>query len=181
MNIMLSLSAQWLPQSVRKRQLRKLLRLTAEAFGAAAPTLQGLSFDDSLKTFASFTRDQAEKALHSEQDLDSVTARLYHGAYQLGAQYRGWFRVRSLGDVLSAARVLYSFCKIDFRGTKDGQVTIARCFFSEYYSGAVCRVISSLDAGLLAGLSGGRQLTFRQRITEGADACTGLLSVGGPP
>lgn len=172
------LSARCLPPLVRKRQIGKLLRLTAEAFDAHAPSLQGLSVDESLKTFATFTRDEAEKALQSGKDLGPVTSTLYHRAFALGRQCRKWFWIRDIDGAMSAARVLYGICSIDFRGTKEGEVTVSRCFFSGYYSGAVCRVISSLDAGLLAGLSGGRQLSFSQRITEGSGACTGLLSEG---
>jgi hypothetical protein len=35
--------------------------------------------------------------------------------------------------------------------------------------------MSALDAGLFAGLTGGRTLTFTQRITEGAPACLANL------
>jgi hypothetical protein len=177
-NLPPSMSARWLPPLLRKRQIGKLLRLTAEAFDAEAPSLRGLSLDDSLKTFATFTRDEAGKALRTGRNLDPIASTLYHRAFELGRQCRKWLRIGDTEGVMSAARVLYGICNIDFQGTREGEVTVSRCFFSEYYSGAVCRVISSLDAGLLAGMSGGRQLTFSQRITEGAGACTGLLSEG---
>jgi hypothetical protein len=35
----------------------------------------------------------------------------------------------------------------------------------------VCALVSALDRGLLAGLTCGGELEFRQRITEGADSC----------
>ncbi len=164
---------------MKKRQVGKLLQLTSEAFEAAAPpSLQGLSFDESLRAFAIFTRDEAEKALRSGKDLSAIDDTLYHRALELGAQYRRWLGIRKIDDVMSAARVLYGFFGIDFLGTSSGKITIRRCFFSEYYSSAVCKCISAMDAGLLTGLSGGRRLMFSQRITEGAPACIGVLAEG---
>ncbi|MCC6396377.1 MAG: hypothetical protein IT282_05120 [Bacteroidetes bacterium] len=173
---LLRFAAPFVPPFVKKHQVKNLLRLTADAFGTSAPSVQGLSFDETLRSFASFTNDEAVRAIGTGEDMSDIQARLYHGAFALGSQCRKWFRIREGDDVMTAAQVLYAFCGIDFQGSKDGGFTINRCFFSEYYSGAVCRVISSLDAGLLAGLSGGRQLSFSARITEGAPACIGLLA-----
>ena len=69
----------------------------------------------------------------------------------------------------------YQVIGIDFAGTADGRVRIARCGFAAAYSPAVCRLIGALDAGLLAGLSGGDRLAFSQRITEGAPCCLARL------
>lgn len=180
MNQLLRLSATYVPTFLKKRQVRKLLHLAAEAFGPPPPAVHGLSFDELLKAFAAFTQQEAEKAIRRGKDLDAIHHALYDSAFKLGAQFRRLFGVKGIDEAMSAARVLYGFCGIDFRGTREGEVTIPRCFFAEYYSGDVCRVISSLDAGLLAGLSGGRELTFSRRITEGAPACVGLLAEGEP-
>ncbi len=178
MNPLLRLSAGYFPTFIKKRQVRKLLHLTAEAFHSTPPSIRGLSFDESLKAFAAFTQHEAEKAIRSGQNLGAIHRALYDRAFELGTQYGKWFRIAGIDEVMSAARVLYGFCGIDFQGTPEGEVTIRRCFFSGYYSSDVCRIISSLDAGLLAGLSGGRRLTFSRRITEGADSCTGHLTEG---
>ena len=79
---------------------------------------------------------------------------------------------------MALGRLVYAAIRIDFRGTELGDVTVNRCFFSSFYSAQVCQVISSLDAGLLAGLTGGAQLTFSERITEGADRCRACLAAG---
>ncbi len=176
MNPLLRLSGVYVPPFLKKRQVRKLLHLAAEAFGSPPPPIDGLSFDEALKVFATFTQREAGKAIRSGKNLDAIHHGLYDCAFKLGSQCRGLFRINGIDDAMSAARVLYGFCGIDFQGTKEGGVTIRRCFFAYYYSSDVCRVISSLDAGLLAGLSGGRRLTFSQRITEGAPACAGLLA-----
>jgi len=173
---LLRFAAPIIPPFMKKQQVKRLLRLTAESFGTSAPSLRGLSFDESMRVFATFTSEEAEKAIRTGRDMSIIHDRLYHGALALGSQCRRWFRISDGDDVMTAARVLYAFCGIDFQGSKDGGVTVSSCFFSGYYSGAVCRVISSLDAGLLAGLSGGRQLSFSARITEGAPACIGFLA-----
>ncbi len=180
MNPLLRISAAYFPAFLKKRQVRKLLQLTAEAFDSPPPPVRGMSFDESLKVFATFTQREAERAILSGKNLGAIHRVLYDRAFGLGAQYGRWFRITRIDDVMAAARVLYGFCGIDFHGTREGEVTIRRCFFSGYYSSDVCRVISSLDAGLLAGLSGGRQLTFSERITEGGKACIGQLAEGRP-
>jgi len=73
-------------------------------------------------------------------------------------------------------RALYRLLEIEFQGDEGG-VVISRCYFSPFYSGPICRVMSALDRGLFAGLSGGRQLVFTARITEGQAQCRAHLSV----
>ena len=76
---------------------------------------------------------------------------------------------------MAAARVVYGLLDIDLRGTPDGEITVRRCAFSDSYSPEVCRLVSALDTGLLAGLSGGDRLEFTQRITEGGPCCLARL------
>jgi len=76
---------------------------------------------------------------------------------------------------MAAARMVYGLVAIDLRGTRDGEITIRRCPFSDVYSAEVCRLVGALDSGLLAGLAGADRLEFTQRITEGAPACLARL------
>ena len=80
-------------------------------------------------------------------------------------------------EVMRAGRVLYRAIGIEFRGTEQGRIEIGECVFSKHYSPVTCRVISSLDAGIMAGLSDGKSLSFSQRITEGFDSCKAQMSV----
>jgi hypothetical protein len=64
---------------------------------------------------------------------------------------------------------------IDFQGDEKGEVLISHCSLSRYYSPDTCRVMSAMDRGLLAGLSGGKQLVFSARITEGQACCRAYL------
>ena len=180
MSLLLRIPARYVPPFVKKKAVKTLLTLTAEAFGSPAPPLRGLSCDDSLRAFAVFTRDETQRALRSGKDLTAIKSTLFDQACMLGARCRRWFRIRSIDDALLAARMLYSFCRIDFRGSHNGEIAVCACFFSAYYSGDICRVIASLDAGLLAGLTGGRRLSFNSRMTEGATTCSGFLVAGEP-
>ena len=71
---------------------------------------------------------------------------------------------------------------IDLRTDQQGNVVVDRCAFASWYSPGVCRLMSSLDAGLIAGLTHGGRLTFSERITEGRPRCLAAISwQGGPP
>jgi len=57
-------------------------------------------------------------------------------------------------------------------------VTVKRCYFSQFYSGSVCDLISALDDGVFSGLSGGGRLVFSERLTEGNACCRAKLRLG---
>lgn len=199
MNLLILASNIYTPAPLKRQKLEELFACTAEAFGCEMPRVQGLPYDELLRSYARFTAAQANQALsrsgcHAERvfhsrsiaandqrsisfwespnsDLAEIQRRLYDGAYQMGQALRRAFRVTNTSDALAAARVLYRAIGIDLRATPAGEVTVYRCFFSDYYSSPVCRVIASLDEGLFAGLSGGGQLAFTQRITEGCESC----------
>jgi shikimate kinase len=109
--------------------------------------------------------------MSTEGDLLTIQDLLYQGAYEFGHKFRKQFRVTTARDVMEASRFLYKILKIDFKGSEKGAITISQCFFSQHYSPSTCRVISSLDAGLIAGLSGNGGLSFSERITEGSASC----------
>jgi hypothetical protein len=104
-------------------------------------------------------------------DLAEIRGRLYDGAYRMGQDLRRTFRVANIPDALAAARVLYRALGIDLQAAGGGEIVIRRCYFSQYYSSAVCQVIASLDEGLFAGLSNGGELAFYRRITAGYECC----------
>lgn len=171
MNLLVAALGVHTPEFLRRRALAELVAVTAAAFGCPAPPLDGVTGDERLRRYARFTHDQAEEAIARGRDLEVIHDRLYAGAFRLGAAARQRLRITTLADVMAAARLLYRGLGIDWRGTPAGEVTIPRCFFSDFYSSDVCRVISALDDGFLAGLAGGGQLVFSQRITEGHDRC----------
>lgn len=123
----------------------------------------------------SLDRELAEQALQDEQRSPEVRARLYRNACLLGEQARRQLRVRNLHEVMAAGQVLYRVLGIEFCPTADGALEIPRCFFSRYYTSGVCRLISALDEGVVAGLSQGARLVFEQRLTEGCSCCKARL------
>lgn len=175
MNLLVKLLELHTPGAVKERALRALFAGTAAAFGCASPPREGRTYDEHLAAYARFTAEQAERALRSGEDLDGLHDRLYQHAHDLGRRLRRALRITDGRDVIALERTLYRAIGIDFRGTAGGDVTISRCFFSAYYTSGVCRIVSALDDGLFAGLSGGGRLVFTQRITEGYDCCKARL------
>lgn len=171
MNRFLKLLAYHLPSFVKKKKLDELFFLAADAFQADIPEIQGLSYSETLERFAAFTRDKAEKALDSGIDLNALKGRLYANALELGENLRKKYRIKTVSDIMAMSRILYRILGIDFHGNNQGDVVIRRCYFSGYYSPQICEVISSLDEGVAAGLSGGGKFLFDYRITEGEACC----------
>jgi hypothetical protein len=174
LNLLLSVGRFYLPSAVKKKKLRELFNTTAEAFQAKAPGLEGLTFDQRLHQYALFTRDQVTESLRRGDQLE-IKRLLYQGAYALAQGLKKSFHVVDAEDAMKLAKIVYRILKIEFASNCNGEVRIRKCFFSSYYSGEVCRVISSLDEGLLEGLSGGT-FCFSQRITEGNEYCLAHLS-----
>ncbi len=177
MHLLLSLAGIYIPEFAKKKKLGRLFAETADAFGTDMPSLGRLTFEECLKQYALFTKENAEEAIRKRTEIE-VKHKLYQNAYHLGQGLREEFGVRSIKDAMRLARLVYRIVAIDFRSSTQGEVVISRCFFSSFYSPAVCGVISSLDAGLLQGISGGGRLSFQQRLTEGGECCRARLSFG---
>jgi hypothetical protein len=174
MGLLIAFAKAYVPQFIRKRKLEMLFSATADAFQVTAPSVRELSYTDSLKIYAQFTREQAEKAIHQGAEL-KVQPRLFRNAYRIGQQFKRDFNINTADEALQMGTVIYKMLKIEFQGEPRGYIVIKHCFFSAYYSDNICRLISSLDEGSLTGLSGGGQLSFTQRITEGHECCRAYL------
>ena len=108
----------------------------------------------------------------------AAEARLRENGRAFGRRIRKLLRVETGAEAMAAARILYRAVGIDFAGEPGGDIAIRRCYFADRYSREVCRLVSALDEGVLAGLHGGGRLEFRARITEGAPACLAIFSGG---
>jgi predicted RNA-binding Zn-ribbon protein involved in translation (DUF1610 family) len=175
MNLRVSLLNIFLPYKLKEETMLALFETTAGAFQMAPPVLDGLRFHDILRTYATFTRAAAMRQIGKKEDVSHVKKRLYDGAFQLGEKIRSELRIHSRRDALKAARLLYRAIGIDFYCSKSGEVIIQRCYFSNFYPCEVCWIISSLDEGIVAGLTDGGRLWFVSRITEGNDSCVGEI------
>ncbi len=171
MNLRLRLARLYLPSGPRKRKLEELLQLTARAFDAAPPSVDGLSLEGMRRRYAEFSQEMAERAFVRPEGLTTIRQRLFNDSLHLGREIARELGVSTLQEAMTAARILYRGLEIDFRGDCQGDIVIRRCSFSPHYSPEVCRLMSALDAGILSGLAGGGELEFAQRLTEGADCC----------
>jgi hypothetical protein len=175
MKFVLAVLDVYIPKSLKKRVLRDIISSTARAFGAEPPKTQGLSTRHLLEAYALFTRQAAEDVLANIPNPETVRLRLFQNASCLGRTLRQRFHLRSREDVLKMSRIIYRILGISFEARPNGEVIIRSCYFSRFYTGDVCRLISALDEGAAAGLSGDGRLEFSQRITEGHDCCRARL------
>ncbi len=174
MNWRLAIAKVYIPRSVQKRELALLLDATADAFRAAPPVFTGLSHNECLKLFARFTGEQALESIRQGNEQE-IKSRLFQNACRIGQRLKAEFNINSGEEAMQMGATIYRSLKIDFQGDSRGNIRIKHCFFSAYYSSRVCHLISSLDEGLLTGLSGGSRLTFSQRITDGSECCRAYL------
>lgn len=147
----------YIPEFIKRKKLNELFCLTADAFHSELPELRGLSFSECLSKYALFTNEQAESYLQSGRQIEEVKNRLYQNSYILGQNMRKSLHIATWEEAVTVLKVIYKLIGIDFQCDRQGEIIIKQCFFSKYYSGRVCNLISSLDEGLAAGLSGGRQ------------------------
>lgn len=161
----------YMPGLIKKAQLYFLFKITAEAFDCAKPALGKVSYQDALREFARFTREQAEKTLREGKNPEAVKNTLYRNAFRLGAKIRKVLCLSAPADVMDLCRLLYKNIGIELEGSLPGEITMKSCYFSAFYSGVVCQFISALDEGIIAGLLGGGKLQFEQRLTEGRPCC----------
>ncbi len=164
------------PGWVARSALRGLFEATASAFGRDPVDVHGLTYRELLERYAAFTIGCAERTPADLSDAGAVSARMWGNAYILGESLRRRLGVRTRGEALRAARVAYRMIGIDLRADEQGAVVVDRCVFAAWYSPGVCRLMSSLDAGLIAGLTHGGRLTFSERITEGRPRCLAGIS-----
>jgi hypothetical protein len=166
----------YLPRWVARSALRQLFDATASAFDCA-PHVDRLDRRELLDRYASFTSGRAEQVLgRGDGDLDAVRSRMWTNAYRLGESFRLRLGIRTQDEAFRAARVAYRMIGIDLRVDRCGDVVVDRCAFAARYSPPVCALMSSLDAGLIAGLTRGGRLVFSERITEGNPRCLARIS-----
>jgi hypothetical protein len=161
------------PELLQRMVIRRLTTLCAAAFQCPVPELKGFSAHKLLENYACFTETVISErlALNNERSF-ALQNRLYRKAFQAGQSLRDWFSPADRNEALRLLRLLYGMIRIDFQSDPQTQeIIISQCFFSCYYSSAVCQIMSAFDRGLAAGISGGARLEFRERITDGCKFC----------
>lgn len=171
MNGRLLLLRMHVPAVVRRSILRELVAAMARGFGHDGPSTSGLSAAELTEIAVDLSSTWADDAIEAQEDLTALRRRLFAEAEVLGRRARERLRVRSDTDGLEAVRLIYRAIGIDLRPRAWGDVVVARCAFATRYRPATCRLMSSMDSGLIAGLTGADGLRFTARLTEGAPAC----------
>jgi len=166
-NIKLLLAGIHIPARLRLEKISELGALTAKAFGVAPPALSGRSIRRDLEAYARFTRGSADRAVEGKADLALLGDRLRQEALAFGKALAASFGIRDRGQALRLIRLAYRAIGIDLRAAPDGSILVRRCFFEGFYTPETCRLIASLDEGLMAGICGGGRLEFSQRMTSG--------------
>lgn len=174
MSLLLAISRVYLPMPIRRSRLDELFRATADAFQHPSQPLGDYPLDHCLLKYALFTSENARAVMGTAGEA-GVKARLFSNACRIGGDIRKELGIHSLAEAMQAFEVIYRALNIELHGDLQGQICIPNCFFSAFYSAGVCRIISSLDEGLVAGLFGGFKLEFSQRITAGASCCRARL------
>jgi hypothetical protein len=175
MNVLLKVLPHRLPVYLRNAILAQLFAATADAFACPSPAFRHLAYNERLLAYARFTREQAEKAFEPGHDIETIKTRLYQNAYPLGGRLRKWLGIHTMEEVMAFGQILYRATGVEMQGDAHGEMLVKRCYFSNFYSGRVCGLISALDDGVFAGLSGGSRLAFSQRLTEGGEFCRARL------
>jgi hypothetical protein len=179
MNTRLLLLRLHIPASIRRSILRDLIGATARAFEREPPDTARLTGPELMAIAIERSRSWAEEAIRTGEDLDRLHRRMFFETFELGRRSRRRLRLTSEAEGIAAARIIYDAIGIDFRHRGSGHIEVPRCAFARAYGPEVCRLMSSMDSGLIAGLTGADGLSFTERITEGATACRALVLHGG--
>jgi hypothetical protein len=183
----------YIPEKFKKEKIIQLYKLTSGVFndypiasnsnGSKAPdtcVLRTLTYREILKKYADYTTMAVNKLLYSRHDINKIKESLFDKSYKLGQEIRNDYNIKTFEDIRFIIKIIYKIVKIDSnlvkdRATGSKELEVKHCFFADYYSADVCSVMSSVDEGIVAGVSGCRQMQFVQRITEGEDHCRAKL------
>ena len=155
----------------RRVELQQLMNLTARAFGKPACRLWTLPADKALQVYAEYTRDNLQQA-----PTDELIQKMNDEAFRMGRRLCRVFRLQTQADVERLTIELYRHIGITLEGHLPGRLCFRDCFFSHYYTPAICLAASALDEGIMRGLmGGGGRLCFHQRITDGAPCCQATM------
>ena len=169
-----------LPAFVRRSILTELVDATARAFGAPPRGREG----PCPSCWCARSSSRALRPRCREQLGRSRTGRatpVLRGP-RVGSACEGAPQLKTEAEGLAAARVLYGAIGIDFRPGRARDIVVPSCAFAPAYGPQVCRLMSSMDSGLVAGLTGADGIRFTERITEGAVACRApVVHAGGAP
>ena len=175
MNLLFYVLQKYTPVFVKRRELDSLFRVTAAAFGTPVPGGAALSYDERLEQYARFTSAESVKSLHAGDLGAGAREKLFLSGFAVGDRLRKTLGSSTAAEATEAMRLVYRTIGINMVCPAPGAIAVQRCYFSAFYTPETCRMISALDDGVFAGLSGGGRLRFNDRITEGCACCTAVI------
>lgn len=175
MSLRLALAEFCMPAPLRRAGLNELAAAAATAYECRRPQWRRRSYPDRLQEFACFTASQAAMA-SAEGRGEAARDHLRHEAEKVGRRLRRRLGVGSHDEALRALRLLYRQIGIELLTPGCDRIEMTSCLFSRLYDPMTCRIMSAMDEGIVAGLTGGWQLRFETRLTEGARSCAASLA-----
>jgi predicted ArsR family transcriptional regulator len=175
MSLRLALAELYMPALLRRAGLDELAAAAATAYDCPRPQWQRRSHPERLQEFAYFTAGRAAMAGGNGRGV-AVRNQLRRESEELGRRLRRRLGVGSLDEALRTLKLLYRQIGIEMGTPEQTRIEITSCLFSPLYDPATCRLMSAMDEGIVAGLTGGWQLRFEARLTEGASSCVAFLA-----
>ena len=157
------------PRWVTRVQLQILLDTTARAYAMPRKKIRSRTARGALREYAAFT-GQCMK--YGKAD----PVRVREEAYRTGNLIRRITGFRESHDIERLIFYLYRNLRISMSGHIPGEIVVSRCYFERFYSPEQCALMSFVDEGIIAGISGGGKLAFAERITEGCGRCRARFS-----
>lgn len=157
------------PAWVTRLQLQVLLDTTARAFALPGKKIRSRTARGALREYAAFT---GKCMKYGKAD----PKKLREEAYRTGNLIRRITGFRERRDIERLIFYLYRNIRISMSGHIPGEIVVSRCYFGRFYSPEQCALMSFVDEGIIAGISGGGELEFAERITEGCGRCRACFS-----
>ena len=145
-------------------EIRVLYNTTSRAFGVPEKKIR-------LRAPGEVLRDYAAYSARCLMRCKADPGRIYREAYRTGEQVRRLTGFTEKADLERLVFYLYRNIGILMDGHLPGEVTVSRCYFSQFYTPEQCALMSYMDSGIIAGILGGGKLEFSERITEGCEKC----------
>ena len=165
----LALCVKYGPEWVTRLQLQVLLDATARAFAMPGKKIRSRTARGALREYAAFT---GKCMKYGKADPKKVREE----ACRTGNLIRRITGFRKSRDIERLVFYLYSNLRISMSGHIPGEIIVSRCYFGRFYSPEQCALMSLVDEGIIAGISGGGRLEFAERITEGCGRCRACFS-----
>ncbi len=150
-------------------ELQILLGLSAKAYKIPGRVIWFMPPQKALKEYAAFTVRCMESGKEGSD-------KLYPVACALGKRIRQITGFVKEEDLRQLVFWLYKNIRITIKGKLPGDLIIPKCYFSKFYTPAHCKLMSNVDAGVIAGIFGGGELVFTERITEGCGRCKAFFT-----